>query len=236
MGFDAIWISPVVENTEKGYHGYWASDLYKINSRFGGSQQLKDFVSAAHARNISIMVDVVANHMGDKDIWNHVPFNKPESYHAPCEIYDWNNQYQVENCKLCGLPDIDTENESNRKILYDWIKWLVNEYKFDAIRIDTVKHVPKPFWSGFTSNSGVFSIGEVNDGNPAYVGSYQSTMDSLLNYPLYYGIMDVFARKQEMTKLMYKVQEIRSNFKDTTILGNFIDNHDVARFRRYNQG
>lgn len=24
MGFDAIWISPVEKNTEKGYHGYWA--------------------------------------------------------------------------------------------------------------------------------------------------------------------------------------------------------------------
>ena len=23
LGFDAIWISPVVSNTDKGYHGYW---------------------------------------------------------------------------------------------------------------------------------------------------------------------------------------------------------------------
>jgi alpha-amylase len=24
MGFDAIWISPVVDNWANGYHGYWA--------------------------------------------------------------------------------------------------------------------------------------------------------------------------------------------------------------------
>jgi alpha-amylase len=24
MGFDAIWISPVVDNYPQGYHGYWA--------------------------------------------------------------------------------------------------------------------------------------------------------------------------------------------------------------------
>ena len=28
MGFDAIWISPIVENTDGGYHGYWAKNLY----------------------------------------------------------------------------------------------------------------------------------------------------------------------------------------------------------------
>ena len=36
MGFNAIWISPIVENTENGFHGYWLKNLYKINSHFGG--------------------------------------------------------------------------------------------------------------------------------------------------------------------------------------------------------
>ena len=27
LGFDAIWISPVIENTPNGYHGYWAKNL-----------------------------------------------------------------------------------------------------------------------------------------------------------------------------------------------------------------
>lgn len=35
MGFDAIWISPVVENTANGYHGYWAKDWNNINPDFG---------------------------------------------------------------------------------------------------------------------------------------------------------------------------------------------------------
>lgn len=37
MGFDAIWISPVVANIEGGYHGYWASNWEEINSNFGTS-------------------------------------------------------------------------------------------------------------------------------------------------------------------------------------------------------
>ena len=36
LGFDAIWISPVVSNINGGYHGYWAKNIYEINSSFGG--------------------------------------------------------------------------------------------------------------------------------------------------------------------------------------------------------
>ena len=45
MGFDAIWISPVVDNIEGGYHGYWAANWEKTNSNFGTDQDLKDFVN-----------------------------------------------------------------------------------------------------------------------------------------------------------------------------------------------
>ena len=35
MGFDAIWISPIIENTEGSYHGYHLTNLYKLNEHFG---------------------------------------------------------------------------------------------------------------------------------------------------------------------------------------------------------
>lgn len=41
MGFDSIWISPVVDNLPPGYHGYWARDWYAINSNFGSADELK---------------------------------------------------------------------------------------------------------------------------------------------------------------------------------------------------
>ena len=31
MGFDAIWVSPIIENTDGGYHGYWAKNIYELN-------------------------------------------------------------------------------------------------------------------------------------------------------------------------------------------------------------
>lgn len=70
MGFDAIWISPVVAqltaSTGNGesYTGYWAQDLYALNPSFGTEADLKDLIQNVHDRGMYIMLDIVVNHMG----------------------------------------------------------------------------------------------------------------------------------------------------------------------------
>jgi alpha-amylase len=86
MGFDAIWISPVVDNIDGGYHGYWAANWEKINSNFGSADDLKNLVKECHNRGIWVMVDVVANHVGPvgTDFSRIHPFNKAGHYHSRC--------------------------------------------------------------------------------------------------------------------------------------------------------
>ena len=71
MGFDAIWITPVVEQVPwldhwngTGYHGYWARDFNKIEPRIGGEAALKSLKAACTQRGMLLMVDIVANHVG----------------------------------------------------------------------------------------------------------------------------------------------------------------------------
>lgn len=58
MGFTAIWISPVVEgvqgNTLDGtnYHGYWAQNIYQVNTNFGSAADLVALSKALHARGM----------------------------------------------------------------------------------------------------------------------------------------------------------------------------------------
>ena len=49
MGFDAIWISPIVVNTPNGYHGYWASDITNVNPHFGSESDLLNLVRRARS-------------------------------------------------------------------------------------------------------------------------------------------------------------------------------------------
>jgi alpha-amylase len=38
---------------------------------------------------------------------------------------------------------------------------MIADYGFDAMRVDTVRHVPLDFWAEFTRAANVFSIAEV---------------------------------------------------------------------------
>ena len=49
-------------DSPRGYHGYWAQDLYAINSNYGTADDLKSLVNTAHdkvsaARCDAILID-----------------------------------------------------------------------------------------------------------------------------------------------------------------------------------
>ncbi|KAL4987785.1 glycoside hydrolase superfamily [Aspergillus falconensis] len=231
MGFDAIWITPVVANTPGGYHGYWAQDLYSINSNYGTADDLKSLVNAAHEKGIYVMADVVANHMGSPINNNKPePLNQESSYHSACTI-DYSNQESIENCRITeDLPDVNTQSPEVRTLFQDWISWLVKEYEFDGLRIDTVKHVEKDFWSGFSSAAGVYTIGEVWDGDPNYLAGYASSMDGLLNYAIYYPMNRFYQQTGSAQDIVDMHDQISSAFPDPSALGTFLDNHDNPRW------
>jgi len=94
--------------------------------------------------------------------------------------------------------------------------------------MDTVRHVRQGFWDAFTQSSGVFSIGEVADGNPSFVGSYQgSHMDSTLGFPLFHKLQILYSdTNANMYEMRNAINDNRKFFNDTRVLGNFIDCHD----------
>ncbi|KAF2709021.1 carbohydrate-binding module family 20 protein [Pleomassaria siparia CBS 279.74] len=230
-GFDAIWITPVVKNSAGGYHGYWAQDLYSVNENYGTANDLKALVSAAHAKGIYIMVDVVANHVGFASISDNLPapLNQESSYHAKCDI-DYDNQTSVEQCRIAGLPDVNTSKAEIRTLYQTWIKWLVNEYSFDGVRIDTVKHVEKDFWPGFSQAAGVYSIGEAFTGDPVALASYAKTMPGLLNYAMYYPMNRFYQQQGSAQDIVDMHKTISDTFPDPSALGTFLDNHDNPRW------
>jgi alpha-amylase len=57
MGFDAIWISPIIKQTSGGYHGYWAQNFYEINPHFGSEKDLVDLIEECHKKNIWVNVN-----------------------------------------------------------------------------------------------------------------------------------------------------------------------------------
>ena len=230
MGFDAIWISPIIENTEGSYHGYHFTNLYNLNYHFGSEDDFKELVKTCHSKDIWVMVDVVANHAGPvgADFGRINPFNRAEHYHDWCEINNWRNQWEVENCRLCGLPDLKQENDWVTQKLLEWIHDMVQKYNLDGIRIDTIMEVPKWFWDKFRVSAGVFQIGEAFDGNPGYVADYQNHLDSVFNYPLYYTIKSSFCGS--FRNLEGYLFNTRNVFPAPEYMATFVENHDNPRW------
>lgn len=177
------------------------------------------------------MVDVVANHMGQGAIADNrpEPLNQASSYHNACDI-NYNDQSSIENCRIANLPDLNTQSSEVRSVLDTWISWLVKEYQFDGVRIDTVKHVEKEFWPGFASAAGVYSIGEVWDGNPTYLAGYARLMPGLLNYATYYPMNNFYQQKGSSQALVDMINTVSNSFPDPAALGTFLDNHDNPRW------
>ena len=81
------------------------------------------------------------------DVSSFVPFNDQSHYHdcnnCPqyCSIQDWNNQAQVEHCRLAGLVDLNQSNPWVADQLNSWVKNVVTTYGFDGLRVDTTPEV-----------------------------------------------------------------------------------------------
>lgn len=74
LGATAIWLGPIYKNKpvqgapgeeSAGYHGYWITDFTKVDPHFGTETDLKEFVDAAHARNMKVYLDIITNHTAD---------------------------------------------------------------------------------------------------------------------------------------------------------------------------
>ncbi|KAJ1552293.1 hypothetical protein HK405_011890, partial [Cladochytrium tenue] len=226
MGFDAIWISPIVNNTPTGYHGYYAWDFNTLSPQFGGATALQSLISAAHTRNLAVMFDMVTNHVGISGTgyltYYASPINTDSAYHSYCVI---------------DYSDLNTEDSTVISYLTTSYQSLFATYPPDGLRIDTFRHVPRAFWTPFLSALGnPFAIGEIDDSNTTYIASYQDVVASVLNYGLYYNaIKPVFGSGESMS-LITSALSYRSIYQNYSNLGVFADNHDNDRILAITNG
>jgi len=149
------------------------------------------------------------------------------------------------------LPDLNTQDAQVQAAYGDWIENLVQEYSLDGLRIDgtclasichtsistffpAAKHVNNDFWGTFCAKAGIFCMGEVFGDDIALASQYQGsgTLDSILNFPVYNALVDAFKIPGDAnTSGLASVHDsMKARFSDVTVLGNFLENHDLPRW------
>lgn len=250
-------------------HGYWTKDFKRINPRFIGkdenpslnqTQQTRNttfdrLIEELHKRNMKLILDIVCNHSNpdfsgkkgelyddgvkiadyndDEDLW----------YHHYGEVTNWEDEWQVQNCELSGLATFNENNIDYRNYIKSAIEqWL--DRGVDALRVDTVKHMPIWFWQELTSDirtykPDVFIFGEWIYSHPLDYRSVEFANNSgmtILDFGLCLAIRQALGTLDEAG--FYRVQEVLDEdyrYSCATELITFIDNHDMHRFASLNR-
>jgi alpha-amylase len=235
LGMTAIWITPITEQTQAGYHGYWTRDFYRVDPHLGDMDKLRELVTKAHGIGLKVVLDVVINHVGFGHPWL-VDSAHAGWFHDRCAMI-FSDQKSVENCWLAGLPDLNTENPAVRAYLIDWALWLVRQTNVDGFRLDTARHVPKDFLREWVAaikreHPSFWIVGEVFVSDYRYQAGYlDAGLDAVTDFQTQEGIVRALGPKEDLVWLGRPPSIAESYLPGReTARATFIDNHDVPRF------
>jgi alpha-amylase len=177
------------------------------------------------------------------------------------ECRDYIREQEIRGDFPGGLKDLDTTRQDVRDALFRVFAYWIETADFDGFRIDTLKHVEHEFWQDFCprirrhakqlGKDNFFMFGEAFDGHDELLGSYtgDDQVDSVFyfsqKYQVYEGVFIYGGATSQMEDLF---DDRQVNYPDTanvdgptdaqgnpasprSLLVNFIDNHDVGRFR-----
>lgn len=164
LGVDIIWLSPIYKSPFVD-QGYDISDYYSIAEEFGTMEEFDELLTEAKKRNMYIIMDLVINHCSDKHEWFQKALADPDGEYADYFYFrkgkDGNppsnyRSYFGGNCwePVPGTdkyyfhmfakeqPDLNWENPTLRKKLYDMINWWL-EKGLAGFRIDAIINIKK---------------------------------------------------------------------------------------------
>src|SRR5271154_3851317 len=157
LGATAIWISPIVLNTEGQFHGYSAMNFYQVAPHWGSITDLQNLVQAAHARGLLVIDDIVVNHGGDLVTGSgsgYPTFNYPTGYTLKyvnnSKTYPAPFNLTSTNPSLTNLfhnyGNIGNYNDTNQTIL-GWLDGL-NDFRTETPYVRTNMEAIYEYWIG----------------------------------------------------------------------------------------
>lgn len=203
-GYKSIQVSPVQGTKDsstdpsKWWLMYQPTNQSIGNSQIGTYGDFKSLCSSAKNYGISIIVDVVMNHMannGNEDKLDpsvDPSFRDSSLYHNLGQCSDWNNRQDITQ-KGIGMPDLNTQSLAVQNKAITFLNQCVDAgasgFRFDAakhietdIGLDANKPWAGNYWKNVLGNlhnkSSLFLYGEVlQDGTVDNISNYETFMN-----------------------------------------------------------
>jgi len=259
LGVTAVWVTPPYENLgAESYHGYHATDMYRVDPHWGSMADLQALAEALHKRGMKLVLDDVPNHVGPLHPWvtdeptptwfhgtaeHHIAgetnFEALIDPHAP----ERDRVGTLDGWFVDSLPDMNTDDATVAQYLRQNAVWWIEETGADGLRIDTFPYVGREFWHEYmaevkTLYPRLTEVGEVSNGDPVITSSFadgvtRAGVDTGLytpfDFPVYFAAQEVFVKGAPMQKLAQVLGQ-DSLYPHADRLVPFLDNHDKPRF------
>jgi len=263
LGVTTLWLNPVMENNSHtySYHGYAITDFYKVDRREGTNELYKDFVKKAHDKNLKVIQDVVYNHCGINHWWmKDLPFsdwiNNDKDFHSNfrASVIPDIHSSEFDRNKFSGgwfvdgMPDLNQKNPFLANYLIQNTIWWIEYLGLDGLRIDTYAYSDLNFTTKLNIRlheeyPTLTVVGETwlqstpliayFQGNSSISGNYNSHLDCVTDFQLYYATNQAFNENNSWTSGMAKIYYVLTQdflYSNPNNLLIFLDNHDLDRF------
>jgi len=257
MGFTAIWLNPVLENDmpEYSYHGYAATDFYKVDPRYGSNDEYLQLSLKAKEKGIKLIMDMIVNHCGSEHWWmrdlptkdwinnkgefmqtSHIHEANVDPYVSDYDKFRNNDGWFVES-----MPDLNQRNHLLATYLIQNTIWWIEYAHLDGIRMDTWPYPDKTFMNQWceavlAEYPHFNMVGEEWTTKPALVAywqkgqhnhdGYHCALPSLMDFPMQEAIVKGVMGSGRDTYLTLAMDFL---YPDPDNLVVFVDNHDMSR-------
>lgn len=225
LGMTAVWFTPILENDmppEYGaYHGYAATDMYRVDRRFGSNEEYVELVEKAHEKELKVIMDLIHNHVGTHHWfvqdpptadWVHDLDEKGTTNFRTSTVMDpYASEHDlsatVQGWFVVDMPDLDQRNELVANYLIQNTLWWIEYSGIDGIRMDTHPYPYKEYMADWAKRvleefPDFNIVGEAwmpNTPSTAYwqtgfpsPDGYESYLPSVTDFPLYGALTAAF--------------------------------------------
>ena len=261
LGVTALWLNPVVENNMQhaSYHGYGATDLYRIDPRFGSNDLYRDLVRKAHGMGLKVIMDHVNNHIGISHPWiadlptpdwlNGTVEHHQKAFNSKPELDDVHSDSVTKQKAVNGwFADYQVDLNQRNPLVADYLLestlWWIEFSGIDGIREDTYPYIEPSFresWcAAVMKEYPRFNIvGEVWVQDPAFLAPYQkgsriprripAQLPAITDFGLFDAFMKAFADTAGRIENVFTCLAKDFLYPDPDNLVTFLDNHDIRR-------
>lgn len=225
LGFNAIHLSPLMENADNGFHGYWITDMYEVEPLFGTKEDLEELIEEAHKRDIDIYMEFVFNYVSsDHPIVND---STKENWVKEVKAEQTDATFWLEDVKQLQLNEPDVQAE-----MMDVADYWMEEVDIDGFVLHAADQADPEFMEDFTAHVKDRSpefvlIADILEEDAAIEPFIQNdAIDAVQNYKVYEKMNEVFA---QVNRPMSDLDDVWNEaYEDKSLL--FVDTKNTPRF------